>query len=160
MQIPKLLADHLRWIVVLAQLREMGGKEHRYPVRQLVADLQLSSLFAKPTGEIEREPIVGLSKKAWEIWCCGKSVDKGESPLNSIYQCRSFYGLDAPNNLLSRLNKLLDLAIDRHKTLEPEARRGKKDSKYDRYLEQWGDYAIQLVSHLMAVGKTLALKKV
>ncbi|WP_146138462.1 hypothetical protein [Chamaesiphon polymorphus] len=146
MQVPKLLADHLRWMVVLAQLRELGGKEHRYPVKQLVADLQLSNLFAKPTGEVEREPVVGLSKKAWEIWFCGKSVDKGESPLNSIYQCRSFYGLDAPNNLLQRLNKLLDLAIDRHKTLEPEARRGKKDSKYDRYLEQWGDYALQLVA--------------
>jgi hypothetical protein len=146
MQVPKLLADHLRWMVVLAQLREMGGKEHRYPVRQLVADLQFGSLFPQPTGEINREPVVGLSKKAWEIWFCGKSVEKGESPLNSIYQCRSFYGLDAPNNLLQRLNKLLDLAIDRHKTLEPEARRGKKDSKYDRYLEQWGDYAIQLVA--------------
>jgi hypothetical protein len=146
MQVPKLLADHLRWMVVLAQLREIGGKEHRYPVKQLVADLQLGSLFAKPTGEINREPVIGISKKAWEIWFCGKSVDKGESPLNSIYQCRSFYGLDAPNNLLQRLNKLLDLAIDRHKTLEPEARRGKKDSKYDRYLEQWGDYAIQLVA--------------
>ena len=146
MQVPKLLADHLRWMVVLAQLREIGGTEHRYPVKQLVADLQLSSLFAKPTGEIDREPVVGISKKAWEIWFCGKSVEKGESPLNSIYQCRSFYGLDAPNNLLQRLNKLLDLAIDRHKTIEPEARRGKKDSKYDRYLEQWGDYAIQLVA--------------
>ena len=146
MQVPKLLADHLRWMVVLAQLREVGGKEHRYPVKQLVADLQLSSLFAKPTGEIEREPFVGISKKAWEIWFCGKSVDKGESPLNSIYQCRSFYGLDAPNNLLQRLNKLLDEAIDKHKTIEPEARRGKKDSKYDRYLEQWGDYAIELVA--------------
>ncbi len=146
MQVPKLLADHLRWMVVLAQLREVGGKEHRYPVKQLVADLQLSSLFAKPTGEIEREPFVGISKKAWEIWFCGKSVDKGESPLNSIYQCRSFYSLDAPNNLLQRLNKLLDMAIDKHKTIEPEARRGKKDSKYDRYLEQWGDYAIQLVA--------------
>ena len=146
MQVPKLLADHLRWMVVLAQLRELGGTEHRYPVKQLVADLQLSSLFAKPTGEIDREPVVGISKKAWEIWFCGKSVEKGESPLNSIYQCRSFYGLDAPNNLLQRLNKLLDLAIDRHKTLEPEARRGKKDSKYDRYLEQWGDYALELVA--------------
>ena len=146
MQVPKLLADHLRWMVVLAQLREIGGTEHRYPVKQLVADLQLSSLFAKPTGEIDREPVVGISKKAWEIWFCGKSVEKGESPLNSIYQCRSFYGLDAPNNLLQRLNKLLALAIDRHKTIEPEARRGKKDSKYDRYLEQWGDYAIQLVA--------------
>jgi hypothetical protein len=146
MQIPKLLADHLRWMVVLAQLREVGGKEHRYPVKQLVADLQLGSLFKNSTGEIEREPVVGLSKKAWEIWFCGKSVDKGESPLNSIYQCRSFYGLDAPNNLLQRLNKLLDMAIDRHKTIEPEARRGKKDSKYDRYLEQWGDYAIELVA--------------
>jgi hypothetical protein len=146
MQVPKLLADHLRWMVVLAQLRELGGTKHRYPVKQLVADLQLTSLFAKPTGEIDREPVVGISKKAWEIWFCGKSVEKGESPLNSIYQCRSFYGLDAPNNLLQRLNKLLDLAIDRHKTLEPEARRGKKDSKYDRYLEQWGDYALQLVA--------------
>jgi hypothetical protein len=146
MQVPKLLADHLRWMVVLAQLREIDGKEHRYTVKQLVADLQLESLFVKSTGEIEREPVVGLSKKAWEIWFCGKSVEKGESPLNSIYQCRSFYGLDAPNNLLQRLNKLLDLAIDRHKTLEPEARRGKKDSKYDRYLEQWGNYALQLVA--------------
>ncbi len=146
MQVPKLLADHLRWMVVLAKLREIGGKEHRYPVNQLVADLQLDRLFPQPSGEIDREPIVGLSKKAWEIWFCGKSVDKGESPLNSIYQCRSFYGLDAPNNLLQRLNKLLDIAIDRHKTIEPEARRGKKDSKYDRYLEQWGDYAIQLVA--------------
>lgn len=146
MQVPKLLADHLRWMVVLAQLREVGGKEHRYPVKQLVADLQLTSLFAKPTGEIEREPFVGISKKAWEIWFCGKSVDKGESPLNSIYQCRSFYSLDAPNNLLQRLNKLLDEAIDKHKTIEPEARRGKKDSKYDRYLEQWGNYAIKLVA--------------
>lgn len=146
MQVPKLLADHLRWMVVLAQLRQVGGKEHRYPVKQLVADLQLGSLFAKPTGEIEREPFVGISKKAWEIWFCGKSVDKGESPLNSIYQCRSFYSLDAPNNLLQRLNKLLDVAIDKHKTIEPEARRGKKDSKYDRYLEQWGDYAIELVA--------------
>jgi hypothetical protein len=146
MQVPKLLADHLRWMVVLAQLREIGGTEHRYPVKQLVTDLQLGSLFPKLTGEIDRDPVVGLSKKAWEIWFCGKSVEKGESPLNSIYQCRSFYGLDAPNNLLQRLNKLLDMAIDRHKTLEPEARRGKKDSKYDRYLEQWGDYAIRLVA--------------
>jgi hypothetical protein len=154
MQVPKLLADHLRWVVVLAQLRAIGGKKHRYPVKQLVADLQLGSLFAKPTDEIlgkasvqeNREPVVGITKKGWDIWFCGKSVDKGESPLNSIYQCRSFYGLDAPNNLLQRLNKLLDIAIDRHKTLEPEARRGKKDSKYDRYLEQWGDYAIDLVA--------------
>ena len=146
MQVPKLLADHLRWMVVLAQLRELGGKEHRYPVKQLVADLQLTSLFPAQTDEqIQREPVLGLTKKGWEIWFCGKSVDKGESPLNSIYQCRSFYGLDAPNNLLQRLNKLLDIAIDRHKTIEPEARRGKKDSKYDRYLEQWGEYALQLV---------------
>jgi hypothetical protein len=146
MQVPKLLADHLRWMVVLAQLREIGGKEHRYPVKQLVQDLQLASLFPLQTDEqIEREPVVGITKKGWEIWFCGKSVDKGESPLNSIYQCRSFYGLDAPNNLLQRLNKLLDIAIDRHKTIEPEARRGKKDSKYDRYLEQWGEYALQLV---------------
>jgi hypothetical protein len=146
MQVPKLLADHLRWVVVLAQLRELGGKEHRYPIKQLVADLQLASLFAKPTGEINREPVVGITKKGWDIWFCGKSVDKGESPLNSIYQCRGFYGLDAPNNLLQRLNKLLDIAIDRNKTIEPEARRGKKDSKYDRYLEQWGNYAIDLVA--------------
>ncbi len=153
-QIPKLLADHLRWMVVLAQLRELGGKEHRYPVKQLVADLQLTGLFPPQTeGKIvgaaspleNREPLVGLTKKGWEIWFCGKSVDKGESPLNSIYQCRSFYSLDAPNNLLQRLNKLLDIAIDRSKTIEPEARRGKKDSKYDRYLEQWGEYALQLV---------------
>jgi hypothetical protein len=146
MQVPKILADHLRWMVVLAQLRSVGGKEHRYAVKHLVADLQLANLFAKPTGEVDREPVVGISKKAWEIWFCGKSVEKGESPLNSIYQCRSFYGLDAPNNLLQRLNKLLDMAIDKHKTIEPEARRGKKDSKYDRYLEQWGEYALQLVA--------------
>ncbi len=146
MQVPKLLADHLRWVVVLAQLREIGGKEHRYPVKQLVADLQLGNLFPKPTGELQREPVIGITKKGWEIWFCGKSVEKGESPLNSIYQCRSFYGLDAPNNLLQRLNKLLEIAIDRQKTIEPEARRGKKDSKYDRYLEQWGDYALDLVA--------------
>jgi hypothetical protein len=147
LQIPKLLADHLRWMVVLAQLKEIRGTVHRYPIRDLVADLQLGSLFP-PQGESqteEREPLVGLTKKGWEIWFCGKSVDKGESPLNSIYQCRSFYGLDAPNNLLQRLNKLLDMAIDRQKTIEPEARRGKKDSKYDRYVEQWGEYALQLV---------------
>jgi hypothetical protein len=147
LQIPKLLADHLRWMVVLAQLKEIRGTVHRYPIRDLVADLQLGSLFP-PQGESqteEREPKVGLTKKGWEIWFCGKSVDKGESPLNSIYQCRSFYGLDAPNNLLQRLNKLLDMAIDRQKTIEPEARRGKKDSKYDRYVEQWGEYALQLV---------------
>jgi hypothetical protein len=145
MQVPKLLADHLRWMVVLAKLRQIGGKEHRYPIEQLVTDLQLGNLFPTPTGELDREPVVGITKKGWEIWFCGKSVDKGESPLNSIYQCRSFYGLDAPNNLLQRLNKLLEIAIDRNKTIEPEARRGKKDSKYDRYLEQWGDYALDLV---------------
>jgi hypothetical protein len=146
MQIPKLLADHLRWVVVLAKLRQIGGKEHRYPIEQLVTDLQLGALFPQPTGELNREPVIGITKKGWEIWFCGKSVDKGESPLNSIYQCRSFYGLDAPNNLLQRLNKLLEIAIDRNKTIEPEARRGKKDSKYDRYLEQWGDYALDLVA--------------
>ncbi len=146
MQVPKLLADHLRWVVVLAKLRQIGGKEHRYPIEQLVTDLQLGALFPQPTGELTREPVIGITKKGWEIWFCGKSVDKGESPLNSIYQCRSFYGLDAPNNLLQRLNKLLEIAIDRNKTIEPEARRGKKDSKYDRYLEQWGDYALDLVA--------------
>jgi hypothetical protein len=146
LQVPKLLADHLRWVVVLAKLREIGGKEHRYRIEQLVADLQLRNLFPTATGELQREPTIGITKKGWEIWFCGKSVDKGESPINSIYQCRSFYGLDAPNNLLQRLNKLLEIAIDRHKTIEPEARRGKKDSKYDRYLEQWGDYALDLVA--------------
>jgi hypothetical protein len=146
LQVPKLLADHLRWVLLLAKLHEIGGKEHRYPIDQLVTDLQLRNLFPTPTGELNREPTLGITKKGWEIWFCGKSVDKGESPLNSIYQCRSFYGLDAPNNLLQRLNKLLDIAIDRHKTIEPEARRGKKDSKYDRYLEQWGDYALDLVA--------------
>jgi hypothetical protein len=145
LQISKLLADYIRWMVVLAQLKELAGKEHRYPVKQLVQDLQLLTLFPSLQGEISREPIVSLSKKAWEIWFCGKSVDKGESPLNSVYQCRSFYALDAPNNLLSRLNKLLEIAIDSNKTLEIEPRRGKKESKYDRYLEQWGEYAIQLV---------------
>jgi hypothetical protein len=148
LQIPKLLADHLRWMVVLAQLKEIRGTVHRYPIKDLVADLQLGSLFPPQRDEIlaeDREPKVGLTKKGWEIWFCGKSVDKGESPLNSIYQCRSFYGLDAPNNLLQRLNKLLDIAVERLKTIEPEARRGKKDSKYDRYVEQWGEYALQLV---------------
>jgi hypothetical protein len=147
LQIPKLLADHLRWMLVLAQLKEIRGTQHRYPIKDLVTDLQLGSLFP-PQGESQteaREPKVGLTKKGWEIWFCGKSVDKGESPLNSIYQCRSFYGLDAPNNLLQRLNKLLDIAVERLKTIEPEARRGKKDSKYDRYVEQWGEYALQLV---------------
>jgi hypothetical protein len=148
LQIPKLLADHLRWMVVLAQLKEIRGTKHRYPIKDLVTDLQLGSLFPPQRDEIlaeDREPKVGLTKKGWEIWFCGKSVDKGESPLNSIYQCRSFYGLDAPNNLLQRLNKLLDIAVERLKTIEPEARRGKKDSKYDRYVEQWGEYALQLV---------------
>jgi hypothetical protein len=146
LQVPKLLADHLRWVVVLAKLREIGGKEHRYRIEQLVTDLQLRNLFPTATGELQREPVLGITKKGWEIWFCGKSVDKGESPINSIYQCRSFYSLDAPNNLLQRLNKLLEIAIDRHKTIEPEARRGKKDSKYDRYLEQWGEYALDLVA--------------
>jgi hypothetical protein len=148
LEIPKLLADHLRWMVVLAQLKEIRGTKHRYPIKDLVTDLQLGGLFPPQRGEAlaeDREPKVGLTKKGWEIWFCGKSVDKGESPLNSIYQCRSFYGLDAPNNLLQRFNKLLDIAIDRQKTIEPEARRGKKDSKYDRYVEQWGEYALQLV---------------
>ena len=79
MQVPKLLADHLRWVVVLAKLRQIGGKEHRYPIEQLVTDLQLGALFPQPTGELNREPVVGITKKGWEIWFCGKSVDKGES---------------------------------------------------------------------------------
>jgi hypothetical protein len=144
-KIPKLIADHLRWIVVLAQLNRIAGKEYRYPVAQLVRDLQLDRLFPDRDGKIDRSPYVGLTRKGWDIWCCGKSVDKGESPLNSIYQCRTFYGLDAPNNLLQRLTKLLEMAIDSSKSLELEPRRGKKDSKYDRYVEQWGEYALQLV---------------
>jgi hypothetical protein len=50
LQIPKLLADHLRWMVVLAQLKEIRGTVHRYPIRDLVTDLQLGGLFP-PAGE-------------------------------------------------------------------------------------------------------------
>ncbi len=56
------------------------------------------------------------------------------SPFNSVYECRSFYGLDAPNNLAERFRNI------------SKGEQAVHEWKCDRRIRAWGEYAGGLVT--------------
>ncbi len=72
-----------------------------------------------------------------------------ESLLNSVYQCRPYYGLAAPNNAAQRFAELArefaELAREAASDSGPPKRRGRQNAEYDAYVEQWGKYAAALL---------------
>jgi hypothetical protein len=178
-ELPELLVLHLRWMVVLAKLKEVdrndaiaalefrvtNGKiklkekkklihliEQRKVTRnvaELVDELKIEVLFAKA-----QSIFLDTSSDGFGQWFGikeeSKSGAKSEgpirgvskfSPFNTIYQCRNFYALDAPNNLVQRLSKMLEASLS-ESGFDASSDKG---SKHDSYIRQWGKYAFELV---------------
>jgi hypothetical protein len=176
--LPDILVSHLRWMIVLAKLKELdlsdaitsvkahsggrgrlkGKKSLETLVRkglavrkvaELVCELKLESLFTDITPIVLEASSEGFGK--WfgikeEKQIGRKSegdlrdTDKS-SPFNTIYQCRNFYALDAPNNLVQRLSKMLEAALSKS-GFETNSDKG---SRYDKHIRSWGKYAFELV---------------
>jgi hypothetical protein len=170
-KLPSLLIDHARFMIVLAKLKELelsDNAEFKEPelsqiiselekkenkdkklakklehlkrqrgddrsVKRLIESLRLYTLFDENT-------CVEINKNDWEECFCGSNKEK-ETPLNTIYQCRNFYALEAPNNLVQRLGNLLDQSNSKDGFVASKDR----ESKYDRYIKRWGEYALRLV---------------
>jgi hypothetical protein len=170
---PSVLAAHIQWCIVLAKLKELDldykiqqtreafavkpkdkklsvtlialekEQKSKLSVKDLVKTLGLESLFD--------ESLAGnLSRTDWDQWFCGK--DKG-TPLNSIYQCKGFYGLEAPNNLVQRLTNMCE-----EFTKESFDESKDRESKYDRYINDWGEYALKLVNRNTSLANFLSLE--
>jgi hypothetical protein len=175
--LPELLALHLRWMIVLAKLKELDlndtiakiesllgrsgsnqrGKKTRDSliqqqavkrnVAELVRQMELEVLFMDVAHvEISADGLgqwFGIKeegKSGQKTEGATRGIDKS-SPFSTIYQCRNFYALDAPNNLVQRLSKMLGAAMSEF-GFDADADKG---SKHDQYIRQWGEYARKLV---------------
>ena len=119
-------------------------------VAEIVRELGLEILFLQEDATV----VLDVSADGFDQWFgireerksgrktegVTRGVDKS-SPFNTVYQCRNFYALDAPNNLVQRLSKILEVALSELK-FDTYTDRG---SKHDRYIRQWGAYAFKLV---------------
>jgi hypothetical protein len=135
------LLDHIRWMVVLAKLKELDPDSTEKPDRdiQKIQDINndknlisFDPLFADDDSAFE----IGL--ELWQSLFCksvGAKDKRVNSYINTIYQCRNFYALDAPNNPAQRLTKIVD-GTGRF-----------TQGKYDENIKQWGQYAKKLVEN-------------
>jgi hypothetical protein len=170
---PIVFAAHIRWCIVLAKLKELDldykiqqtreafaikpkdkklkttleslekDQKSKLSVNDLVKTLGLESIS-------DQSPEGNLSRTDWDQWFCGK--DKS-TPLNSIYQCKGFYALEAPNNLVQRLTNMCEEFI------KPEFDESKdRVSKYDTYINDWGEYALKLVNYNGGLANFLSLE--
>ncbi|WP_309743151.1 hypothetical protein [Chamaesiphon sp. OTE_20_metabat_361] len=133
------LLDRIRWMVVLAKLKELDpdSTEKPDPSIRSIQDINdekdlinFMPLFADDDSAFD------ISLELWQSLFC-KSVGSKEKRVNSfintIYQCRNFYALDAPNNPAQRLTKIVD------------GTGRATEGKYDDNIRQWGKYAKELV---------------
>ena len=146
-ELSPILIAHIRWVIVLAKLKEI----ERFDPKQNDSILKIQDIDSGSISH-EVEPVnfaclfegngseFQIDKNQWECWFCkgdnSKDKDKKKSLINSIYQCRGFYGLNAPNNPSQRFNKMVG-----------ELKKVRKDSSsdYDDRIQSWGDYALELV---------------
>jgi hypothetical protein len=134
------LLDHIRWMVVLAKLKELDpdSVEKSDPsirsIQNINNDKNLISFEPLFTDD---DSAFDISLELWQSLFCksvGSKDKRVNSYINTIYQCRNFYALDAPNNPAQRLTKIVD-------------RTGRSiDGKYDRHIAEWGNYAKGLVA--------------
>ena len=172
---PIVLAAHMQCSIVIAKLKELDidiatqilqlqklvdakpkdkklsnkleslkkEQKSKLSVKDLVKELSLKCLF---DGNLEGY----ISKTDWENWFCGKD---SQTPLNTIYQCKSLYGLEAPNNLVQRLTSMCEVFANGEFEEEKD-----RESKYDRYIREWGNYALMLVEHNGGLANFLSLE--
>jgi hypothetical protein len=160
-ELPELLAQHLRFMIVLARLKELDSKSisdsqsgdnpvEPEVVKSLVTNLKLAKLF--DTNNFEGVSLT-IDPMQFSIWFgikadsqskknpeSSRKIADRDSPFNTLYNCRNFYALDAPNNLVQRFSRILEASINGY--FNPEFDR---ESKHDRYVKQWGEYALSLV---------------
>lgn len=141
-ELPRLLQQHLRWALVLAKMMELDRDS-----RPLSAGEKKSEKKISRVAEIGSliEVIMGRSVlttkqftiQHWNAWFAAQK----ESPVSSIYECRAFYGLDSPNNVVQRFERALQ-------DVDGEERRGgRPGGSYELAMNEWGDYAMALVRH-------------
>jgi hypothetical protein len=133
-ELDQVLTNHIAWMVCLAKLKELelGNTEVPIYLEESSTYPDFGCLFGGQEAAFE------ISPEQWQLlFCRGISADitKPVTQINTIYQCRNFYGLDAPNNPAQRLAKMV----------EGDAKSKKTDGRYDPYIEQWGSYAKALV---------------
>ncbi|HEX7705617.1 MAG TPA: hypothetical protein VF701_04070 [Thermoanaerobaculia bacterium] len=132
--LPRLLQQHLRWVIVLAKLRELDrGGAHVGVVKRLseFPPVLIDAIMNRSALNSSQ-----FTKKDWDSWFAARSG----SPVSSIYECRGFYGLDSPNNLVQRFERAVRESEGDER---PAARTGR--SAYEEAINEWGDYALALV---------------
>jgi hypothetical protein len=134
------LLDHIRWMVVLAKLKELDPDSTEKPdpsirsIQNINNDKKLISFAPLFTDE---DSAFKITLEQWQSLFCksvGAKDKRVDSYINTIYQCRNFYALDAPNNPAQRLTKIVD------------GTGRATDGKYDENIKQWGNYGKQLVA--------------
>jgi hypothetical protein len=131
-ELDQVLTNHIAWMVCLAKLKELELGNTKVPayLKGSLTYPDFSCLFSGQEAAFE------ISPEQWQLLFCRGISAKSAKPvtqINTIYQCRNFYGLDAPNNPASRLTKMV------------EGTSNEKVGKYDLFIKQWGSYAKALV---------------
>ena len=146
------LLDHIRWMVVLAKLKELDPDSTEKPdstirtIQDINNDQKLISFAPLFTDD---DAAFDISLELWQSLFCksvGAKDNRVSSYINTIYQCRNFYALDAPNNPAQRLTKIVD------------GTGRATEGKYDRHIGEWGNYAKKLVAANDSWGKFLGLE--
>lgn len=146
LMLPTVLTAHIRWVLVLAKLKELDSharaKSKDSHARCPTEVYELTKTFAAFFREAQLPPSARdmTEKKKWKKWFTGEN--RG-SPLNSVYQLRAFYGLDAPNNLAQRFANMVRAAEEG--SVAKLAASEQSSSKYDDAIREWGDYALELI---------------
>lgn len=150
-----LLVAHCSWVLALAKLEQLGNLDR--PTNQSIldeaSDLSVYTTF-RPNEPIKSDARV--SPENWRKWFGrgrlqragadeNKSSPRGKrDSLRTVYELRPFYALEAPNNLAQRLANLA--GILNASDAERRVTTNHSTSKYDEYIYQWGNYALNLVS--------------
>lgn len=150
------LTAHMRWALVLAFLRHFRAAKRSQPgqenmrsssrdaeqnqtrVPDWIGTQGIGNLFSgrEPRTDTARRDLTTHPEKLWQAYFTGN-----EPFIKSVYDCRPFYGLDAPHNLQKRFHAMSSTASPTSDRKPP----GRAAAKYDHRIKAWSRYAIDLV---------------
>lgn len=144
------LIMHIRWALVLSKLHLMWSKVQDDPPTEAaiaeymenILNLPLDDIFRleRPSAYMAVKIIKTIGEQRWtDIFEGGAR----RTLVPSVYQCRQFYGLDAPNNAAIRFKQIVQrIVLGR----QDDPRRRSMGGTYDDRIWSWGQYAFTLVN--------------
>jgi hypothetical protein len=150
-KLPGLVRDHLRWSLYLGALRDgardlsgKSGVSTLQNARSVFTDdflMQLGRALFNPKGKkTSNLRCQSLSSVDWRKYFARELKKAGSTgpDIPNVYQCRAFYGLKSPNNLLQRLSLLFERALAGDVNEPSKSTDGHPSN---RRVAAWGDYA-------------------